>query len=499
MSDDNVLYAGPSEEYVPGLGRNQNTRSRSRDVTPEYADPNHLKDVLEIIQNETNDIISKAEQELSTLSLKVEEDSKLQEAHAVEWPADLGDPKGHISYLQYKALGNRDTRSATYIRRTYEDSLRGPSGTNAIDVLNMAKALQSEATNIGEFLDDSIGNVSDDSEKRTVEMLQDWAENAVFHTRNIRGLIEKREPQTKISAAELDLLDSSRAAQYQALFKVKLNAINNEIAQIQDDIKKDHGEHSDAYFKKFLGPAMKFRLNATKGMEEPLRSSGEGRLLAESRSGSAMNANLAVLMSDQTKRNTAFETKFTQLEERIKARDNYIGYIKQLEDKGRKIKVAFTDATVEEEERVAWEEMLADTSTTNKFKSDHALLHGVDDDDAHGQYLLKAGGTITGDIELAELTDEDGNPISITTDGMVPSTHTHTGQDGTQKIHGSNILGGINNDHIDTDDAPDRPTNLTVVSLTPKTAPPGGTTVDALVSWDGPENCTFEFQIVRVL
>ena len=55
-------------------------------------------------------------------------------------------------------------------------------------------------------------------------------------------------------------------------------------------------------------------------------------------------------------------------------------------------------------------------------------MDGVEDDDAHPQYLLKAGDTLTGDILLGE---------GVTIDGIVPSTHTHTEDDGTPHLTGA--------------------------------------------------------------
>ncbi|PJF37946.1 MAG: hypothetical protein CUN55_19500, partial [Phototrophicales bacterium] len=66
----------------------------------------------------------------------------------------------------------------------------------------------------------------------------------------------------------------------------------------------------------------------------------------------------------------------------------------------------------------------------NPFVSSHDDLADAEKDDAHPQYLLKKGDTLTGDIALA-----DGVKIG----GVDIATHAHTGTDGTAQIDGSSI------------------------------------------------------------
>lgn len=490
MSQEDLNYKGPDKTWDPPSGGNRPRYPIGTEVVDGYYDLAGLKDLLKEIIAASTKLINDCEDTLSDFNLKVQPETTLWEAHEAEWPSSLGEVKDYISYHEYRALENRTTRGANYIRSRYEDGARGEFGSNAIDVVSLAYNIKTEAENIQEFIDDYIGEVDDSAEKRTLELLQDWAENAIFHTGNLRGIIEKGEPETKISDAELDSLSPERASQYQAFFKIKVNALNNEIAQIQAEAKKENVTLSNVYFRKFLGPALKFRLNSTRGLE---REAGPNGILAQeaSMARNTINANFSVTLSDQIRRNTSFEEKQLHLQGLIEQRDKYTGFIKQLSTKGVNPESEFVDVEVPPEEREEFKaQTLNNDVTTTRFKSIHGDLTGVDDDDAHTQYLLLSGGTITGDVSMSD---------GVTIDGVDPSAHRHTGADGTLKVRGSDIEGRtIGNDQIDDEDKPETPTNLTLDSLLIKTIPPGLTKVDAVVSWEGPANCTFEFQIARL-
>jgi hypothetical protein len=492
MSNQNNLdYQGPNKTWKPPSGGTKSNSVLHTETVDGYHDFSGLKELLKKLLEDIKKLIVECETDLEKYNLKVTQGTTLSDAHIAEWPSSLGDPKGYVSYYEYKALEGKGTRGANYIRSLYEDNARSEFGSNAIDVVALAYNIKNEATNIQEFLDDYIGEVDDSAEKRTVELLQDWTESAIFHTGNLRSLFQERKQTAKIPDAELDTLNSERASQYQAFFKIKVNSLNNQISQMQAEAYKENVSFSNVYFRKFLGPSLKFRLNATRGLESEIGTStilGSEAVIAQA----ATNANFSVTLSDQIRRNTSFEEKQVTIQNLIKERDKYTGYITQLSAIGTKVASDYVDVEIPPEEREEFKAQIASNSddTLDRFNSSHSNLYGVDDDAAHPQYLLKSGGVITGDITLA-----DGVKIGH----IVPDEHRHTGLDGSTKIHGSDILGGtIGNDNMDPTDRPATPTNLTLAALNSKTIPPGVTKVDAVVTWDGEDGCTFEFQIARV-
>jgi hypothetical protein len=84
--------------------------------------------------------------------------------------------------------------------------------------------------------------------------------------------------------------------------------------------------------------------------------------------------------------------------------------------------------------------------------SSHNSLSGREEEDAHPQYLLKSGGTITGDILV-----EDGVKIG----GIELGKHAHTGEDGSAKISGKSIeFGTLTSEVVDINEDVPKPINV---------------------------------------
>lgn len=348
MSDNDINYSGKPKPYQPVIGSNTTRPYPVRNAAYlGYHNLDNLKDLLDELQTKTSSLISKIETELSNFNLKIQ-DPKLNTAHVIEWPSFLGTPKDYISYAEYKSLESKNSANAEYIRKTYENALRGPSGNTAIDILKMCKIFKIEANNIGEFLDDALGQIDDTAEFRTLELLQDWTENALNSTETITNFFETRAQTGKLPAAELDQVTSQRAAEYQALFQVKVNSINKDIVQNLNEVEKNFVNFSSIFYKKNLGPALKFHLNATRKISDTMDT---GILANEARLASGtLHGSYNSVLGDQLIRNLGFEQKVDDLQTQIRARDTYNGYIKELAAVGKQLKPNFTDVELTDEE-----------------------------------------------------------------------------------------------------------------------------------------------------
>lgn len=493
--DDNINYSGPSKEYKPDYGNTSGSSLSSPSTQSGYHNLDGLRDILDRVIKETDFLISKAENNLSKYSLSVAPDSRLEAAHKVEWPASMGEPKDYISYQEYKALGSVNTRGAEYVRKVYEDYVRGPNGTNSVDIILGASAVKTEALNIQGFLDDSIGSeVGDSSQQRTLELLQDWAGSALDHTGAFRLLMEKRtQGGYEAAASELDSINESEAAQYQALFKIKVNALNTEIAKTQEDLNREHNARSEIYYKRFLGPSIKFRDQVNRKLETNLNSTGQ--IASQARSAmSAVDASIYGLLTDQLKRNESFSNKIGQLVSQIFARDTHVTYIEQLSTKGKAIPSPFVEQDLAEDEQEGLEHyaetMRNENAEKNDFRSDHDDLLGRDSVEAHIQYFLRSGDNITGDITM----DPD-----VLFDGMRPGLHRHRGidVDGTPKIKGADIEDLVTT-AIDRNEPICYPINLRHINNKPYTGTNNVTLVNSQIAWDCDPNMTFELQTVPV-
>ena len=141
-------YSGSSKEYVPQVGNlSQSIRSTTSGTYKGYHDINLLRSLLEQIINDTSNIMNAAESKLEKLNLQVS-DVSLQNAQKTEWPSDLGEPKDYVSFHQYQAFKQFDTRGSNFISKAYEDTVRGVAGNPALDVYIISGHIKDEAISI---------------------------------------------------------------------------------------------------------------------------------------------------------------------------------------------------------------------------------------------------------------------------------------------------------------------------------------------------------------
>lgn len=494
MSDDDIQYSGTPKEYQPHIGDASKRTLPPATSQLGYHNINLLRKLLKEIIATSDAIVTVAEEELADYSLRIAPDSDLEKAQAQQWPDELGTPKDYVSYEQYKAMQQSGDRGANFIRKAYESSLRAPGGTNATDVITGVSYIKTEAKLIEGFLDNYVGNINDTAEFRTLELLQDWAQDAIQFTREFGNILQapKQAPQT-IPKSELDQVTPEDAARYEALFTLKVNALNKEITQVADGIKRDYGTVSDIYYNKFLGPALRFRLKVSDGLE---RISGPDTFLATQarHAESAMAIEMNSLFVDQMKRNENFGNRMRQLQNRIIVRDNYSGYVKQLTAKGGKLVNRFTKEKPSEQEKDVFNKKFKDLleEQVDLFASDHNKLDNRNSPNAHSQYLLKDGGTITGDIDI-----EDGVKLA----GVELPTHAHKGVnvDGTPKISGTDIEGGtLVEESVDRSSKPPKPSAVRALGVNTSTTGPGVINSEAVLQWEGEDGYMYEVQIAKV-
>lgn len=493
--DDNPNYSFKPGEYQPSPGDLDSPDYPDNSLSLGYHNESLLRDNLAAIIQISKEVIEAAEKDLLSYSLKITPGSKLHQAQIQEWPPNMGEPKMYISFEEYKALERVQSRGSEYIRQMYEGYIRGPFGSNSVDVIYLANALKTEAEHILKFLDKYLGDIDDSSEYRTLELFQDWSEAGLDHAANVAALFTKRrESKVSIPSSEMDQIGEEDARSYQAFFQTKINTVNKEISQLIEDIDKEHSVNSEIFYEKFLGPSLQFRLKVGRNLESNM--GGLGFLAKQAlEADRAFEANHRSLMADQMKRIENFEERMEGALVRVYARDNYSDYTRQLNTRIEKeTKTPFIKTEVKDEEIEGFKEfttaIIEKTKEDNSFTSAHNLLDGRDALDAHEQYLLKSGGMITGDIDL----DED-----VKIDGMRPGQHRHRGLDvdGTHRIRGEDIEDLVTTS-IKKDEDICRPSNLRHINNQPFTGTNMVTLVNSQVAWDCDPDLTFEVQTVPI-
>lgn len=491
MTDKWTPY-NPREEYNPAIGSNIPIPDDPNAGPPTtYADLPGLKQLLELLLTETRELENTLEEDMLSFAMPISSvDPKLQEAHQKEWPSRLGKPGDQVSYRYYKALRLRGTTSAMYLRKRYEEAARGVTGTNSIDILTVTALIKDEALLIKEFINAYIHQVDDSSEFRVLELFQDWVESALVSVRQFWEFFETGKTTTEpLPADEVAGITPEEARRGQAVFKVKLNSYNATIAQDLEYVYKNFAEFAPTFYKKFLGPALNYRLNIGR-REIPSNTMVSREIEQASRT---LDTNLRSALADQSRRTQLFSSKVNKVRKDMGERDKYRSYIKQLSAKGTPLprSAAYvmipsleSDREIEfwdTEERIIRRNLPENTGT---FYAPHGVLDDLDENH-HDQYLLRDGGNkLTGEIEM-----EEGSLI----DGMRPSTHRHTGSDGTERIRGSDILGGTLLDEVvDLDAKPPVPHNLKIINYRPSSKT---FTVEATAAWEGSEQYTYELEV----
>lgn len=495
--EDEIDYSGPSRELQPGPGgayldTTFNFRAPSQRT---YADINRLKQRLGELTQYTQNLVDRIDMDMRLYSLHIPEvDAKLWQAAKDEWPAELGSPDRKVSYRYYKALKARTTTSSDYVTQKFEEAARDVSGTDALDILALGQVILDEAILISEFIDIYLKDVDDEAEFRIVELFQDWTESAFGHAGELGSLYTKTE-RYGLTDSELDQIGPQTARDAQAVLKVKVNEANSTWTTEKEALFRNFAQFAPSFYGHFLGPALRFRLSIGRKLLPT-----DGALGAQLTSTvSQTNANLESLITDQLRRNTYFDEKMNRLKALITTRKEHKDIIEQLAVKGNPVAVGagrFTTTAADslaeinffENEIASQYEYTSDATPT--LKPRHSSLIGLEDADAHPQYLLRSGGHLTGHIT----TDPD-----IKIGGIVPGTHRHDGLDGSAQISGTAIAPGtLPADSIDAADEPDAPTKLRLASTERRIIPPGVTVVDATISWEAAEGLQFEVQIAPV-
>lgn len=493
---------GSLEDLIPLLDKNYHPGMGSRtyespeasipdSISGNYANINQLRERLRVLKSIIASLKTDMDTELQRFIMPIttkDADTELREAHRTTWPATVSSPPQNIAYQYYQVLAGVDSVSARYIRQRFEEATRGVTGDTTLDLFNILIIFENESNLVEQFLNQYIGNVDDSSEYRTLELFQDWVESALYDIQSVKNLFENKDSPASLPTQEIEGLEPTEASQSQALFQFKLNSLNQEIVSLFTGLKRDFADYAELFFQSHLGPAMEMRLGATRHIYPKDGIVGEEIRQAKG----AVESHFQYLLADQMRRVNIFETKVRQILKVIYMRNSYRNYIQQLTDKGTLLAqgapgtLAVGAADLSQIELAKKE---INTQSTS-LGSEHSQLSGVDDPNAHPQYLLSKGGTVTGDIKV----DKD-----VKIGGINLSTHAHSGADGSAKISGKDILPGtLQIGTVNKDDKPILPNQLTILAESARSLSAEITVLDVKIGWFGDSEDSFEVQISPV-
>jgi len=300
------------------------------------------------------------------------------------------------------------------------------------DLRDLLTFMLNEASNIKDILLLKFGDdYEDDSQKQIAIQFDSWAKMASQHTQYIRQTIISSPDQ--IPASELDKTTKRQSVEFQAFFSIKLNALHDETKNVLESLKRDYIDNCDIFYQRYLSQSIDFKNQIVSSMELDYYTTAMSRelpvmtqeLLSAT---NVINANFGMILADMIQRSQVINFNVEKLFSLVVSKRKYANYIYQLSSKGQPKPVIIK--TVKDDQYARIFDL---THQTYRTESDLISSHASLDDlleNHHPQYLLRNGGVINGDISVE-------NNAKI--DGVVISTHSHTGSDGSQRIKSTDI------------------------------------------------------------
>lgn len=441
----------------------------------------------QIIQtyNFLNQTKSTLEKLLSNVYINPSINISLEESHKKLWNELLRYSStqktvpDYISFSEYKYAERSMSTSARRMLENYHQSISQSSFAYLFDLRNLITFMLNEASNIKDILLLKFGDdYEDDSQKQIAIQFDSWAKMASQHTQYIRQTILSSPDQ--IPASELDKTTKRQSVEFQAFFSIKLNALHDETKNVLESLKRDYVDNCDIFYQRYLSQSIDFKNQIVSSMELDYYTTAMSRelpvmtkeLLSAT---NIINANFGMILADMIQRSQVINFNVEKLFSLVVSKRKYSNYIYQLSSKGQPKPVIIK--TVKDDQ---YAKIFDSTHQTYRTESDLISSHASLDDlheNHHPQYLLRNGGTISGDIYIE-------NNAKI--DGVTISTHSHTGSDGSQRIKSTDI------DYVSVRETeeliPPQPLSVGIVEYVTDILDGGVPTADAIIDIEIDDN-----------
>jgi hypothetical protein len=338
----------------------------------------------------------------------------------------------YICYDQVVFAEKIDTSVARKFLEEFYEAIAHSTFSYIFQFRKILIYLQSEIINIQKSLNTDFGETYENELQQKIAVHYDSSCKAAIHYSNRIAKIFLSRPG-EIPAAELDQITKEQTTKFQAFFAIKLNAVNTEIQDVLASLKRDLHDNAEIFYDRYLKPSLKFSSDISNPLELDYQTTSFGKkipFLAEELvlASVLLKGNFTSVLADFIDRQNVILGKMDNLFRLIHEKRKYANYISQLSKNGiEKPKILMT---ITEDKYSKLFQRAAVSSTRNDLgASSHAFLDDLDEDH-HPQYLLRDGGNIIGDIQVAD---------GVTIDGVDLNKHAHNGTDGSAKISSLDI------------------------------------------------------------
>jgi hypothetical protein len=337
-----------------------------------------------------------------------------------------------ISFKQYLYAEEHGCRGCRKFVKEYDKLISHSIFVHLFDFRYYLKLLLHESNCIRESLLYDFGaEYEDESQEQAAIFYFSWAKMAENHTRLVTE--ELNENSDQIPSSEVDLISKKQAAQFQAFFSIRVAAYTESIDNLLFSMKKYLLDTCHIFYTKYVSPSLKFKSQVAAPLELDLLTTSMRTsmpTLAEEvvTAVNSFKGNFGSILTDMVQRRSNIQQKFDNLLSLNIQRKKYISYIDQLSVKASPRPKIILNIN-EDKHSFLFDQITIDDSSRMSLSSVHGNLDSLNDND-HPQYLMRSGGTIFGDIIMAE---------GVTIDGVDIDTHAHTGEDGSVRIKSTDI------------------------------------------------------------
>lgn len=341
-------------------------------------------------------------------------------------------PPGYICFDEYLFAERHASTAGRRLVNEYDQAVAQATFSYFYQLRKLLNLFLNEISYIKNSLLLDFGDDYENPTQQQIALQYDtWGKIAVHYSQRIAKTIVSKPGQ--IPDAELDKISKKQAAQFQAFFAIRLNAVDSEINDQIASLKRDLVDNCEIFYNRFISPSLRISKDISNPLEfdflttrfskdNPILS---GELVVAT---NIIKGNFASIHADCMQRFEMMSARVDSMMSLIHEKRKYANYISQLGNKSVQKRQVLK--TVENDLYAPlFRNIYTNTNRNNTFLSSHSRLDGLLDDD-HPQYLLKDKGNITGDIFVEE---------GITIDGVDLSEHAHTGSDGSRRIKSTDI------------------------------------------------------------
>lgn len=341
-------------------------------------------------------------------------------------------PPDHICFDQVLFCEKYQSTACRIFLKEFYEAINHSTFSYLFYFRRLIKLFENENAHIKNSLINDFGGAYENESQQKIALQYDsWSKMALHYARRITETILSK-PKS-IPTTELDKVSKEQAAKFQGFFAIRVNAADSEINDLLEALKRDMVDNCEFFYDRYLRPAIINEKDIGESLDFIFTTTDAARSMPTLNqevvlASRLLTSNFKSIYVDMMERISLIRDRSDAIFNLIREKKKYANYMSQLSIKGAPKQKVLREPS-HTGYPVLFRSIVINTSRNNNLKSSHSNLDDLDQN-SHPQYLLKDGGTITGDIFVNH---------GVTVGGISLSDHAHTGADGSAKIRSIDI------------------------------------------------------------